>query len=129
MLYKFQDFFKIFQNLNSKNGEYKNNCFTLNDLINLKCNFNGIGKNDKKIMNILIEKGLISKEEKINFVILFGSDYVSKFDSSNLPLSFINNFKKQIQYSLGDLINPLKKLIEDFKEKISKKGTQITKMF
>ena len=78
-------------------------------------------------MNVLIEKGLISKEEKINFVILFGSDYVSKFDSSNLPLSFINNFKKQIQYSLGDLINPLKKLIEDFKEKISKKVTQINK--
>ena len=44
MLYTFQDFFKIFQNLNSKNGEYKNNCFTLNDSINLKCNFNDTRK-------------------------------------------------------------------------------------
>ncbi len=108
ILYTFQDFFKIFQNLNSKNGEYKNNCFTLNDSINLKCNLNGIQeKNDKNIMNILIENGLISKEGKINSVILFGFDYISKFDSSNLPLSFINNFKKQIQYSLGDLIKKI----------------------
>ncbi len=73
-------------------------------------------------MNILIENGLISKEGKINSVILFGSDYVSKFDSSNLPLSFINNFKKQIQYSLGDLI---KKINWRFQRK--NKVTQITK--
>ena len=81
------------------------------------------GKNDKNIMNILIENGLISKERKINsVVILFGSDYISKFDSSNLPLSFINNFKKQIQCSLGDLI---KKINWIFQRK--NKVTQITK--
>ena len=50
-------------------------------LINLKCNFNGIGKNDKKIMNILIEKDLISKEEKINW----------RFQRKNLKKSNSNN--------------------------------------
>ena len=47
-------------------------------------------------MNILIENVFISKEGKINSVILFGSCYKIKFDS----ISLINKFKKQIQHSL-----------------------------
>ena len=59
-------------------------------------------------MNILIENVFISKEGKINSVILFGSCYIFKFDTSKLTLSLINKFKKQIQHSL-------KKIIENFK--------------
>ena len=51
----FQDFFKIFQNINSKNSEYKNHCFRLNDLINLKCNLNGTDKMIKTLWIFLLK--------------------------------------------------------------------------
>ncbi len=66
-------------------------------------------------MNILIENGLISKEGKINSVILFGSCYVFKFDSSKLPISLLNKFKKKNSIFFRIPINPLKKIIENFK--------------